>query len=73
MAQHRDYYDDDYAGAYSIKEYSSEKSYSDDGSLQHESITLHPFNHAYEPIHINAEDAEGFHIIGTFVDVVIKN
>lgn len=70
LAQHRGYFDEDNAGAYSIKEYSSEKSYNDDGSWQHESITLRPFNPAYEPIRIDAEDAESFAIIGEFVGVV---
>ena len=70
LAQHRGFFDDDNAGAYSIKEYSSEKSYNDDGSWQHESITLRPFNPAYEPIRIDAEDAESFAIIGEFVGVV---
>ena len=70
LAQHRGYFDEDNAGAYSIKEYSSEKSYNDDGSWQHESITLRPFNPAYEPIRIDAEDAESFAIIGEFVEVV---
>lgn len=70
LAQHRGYFDEDNAGAYSIKEYSSEKSYNDDGSWQHESITLRPFNPAYEPIRINEEDAESFAIIGEYVGVV---
>lgn len=70
LAQHRGYFDEDNAGAYSIKEYSSEKSYNDDGSWQHESITLRPFNPEYEPIRIDAEDAESFAIIGEFVGVV---
>ena len=70
LAQHRGYFDEDNAGAYSIKEYSSEKSYNDDGSWQHESITLRPFNPAYEPIRIDAENAESFAIIGEFVEVV---
>ena len=70
LAQHRGYFDEDNAGAYSIKQYSSEKSYNDDGSWQHESITLRPFNHEYEPIRIDAEDAESFAIIGALVGVV---
>ena len=70
LVQHRGYFDEDNAGAYSIKEYSSEKSYNDDGSWQHESITLRPFNPDYEPIRIDAEDAENFAIIGEFVGVI---
>ena len=70
LAQHRGYFDEDNAGAYSIKQYSSEKSCNDDGSWQHESITLRPFNPEYEPIRIDAEDAESFAIIGELVGVV---
>ena len=68
LVQHYNYYDPDYAGAYSIKEYSSVKSYDELGNWQHEKIELIPLNKDYNPIIINVEDAEDFSVIGEFVD-----
>lgn len=70
LVQHHNYYDSDYAGAYSIKEYSSSKSYDEFGNWEHEKIELTPFNNDYNPIVINAEEAEDFRVIGEFIGVV---
>lgn len=70
LVQHTNYYDADYSGAYSIKEYSSVKSYDEFGNWQHEKIELKPYNHDYNPIIINADDAEDFRVIGEFVDTL---
>lgn len=72
LVQHTHYYDADYSGAYSIKEYSSAKSYDEFGNWQHEKIELKPYNHDYNPIIINADDAEDFRVIGEFVGVLSK-
>ena len=70
LVQHRNYYDSDYTGAYSIKEYSSIKSYDEFDNWQHEKIELLPLNKDYNPIVINAEEAEDFRVIGEFVGVI---
>ena len=70
LVQHTNYYDADYAGAYSIKEYSSEKSYDEFGSWQHEKIELKPLNKDYSPIVLSPEDADEFRVIGEFVGVL---
>jgi hypothetical protein len=70
LAQHRGFYDEDNAGAYSVKEYYSEKSATDDGSWQHDKITLKPYNPAYNPIVITPEDADDFRIVGSFVGIL---
>lgn len=70
LVQHHNYYDSDYSGAYSIKEYSSAKSYDEFGNWQHEKIELLPLNKDYNPIVIDAEEAEDFRVIGEFVGVV---
>lgn len=70
LVQHYNYYDSDYTGAYSIKEYSSVKSYDEYGNWQHEKIELLPLNKDYNPIIIKAEDAEEFRVIGEFVGVI---
>ena len=70
LVQHYNYYDSDYSGAYSIKEYSSTKSYDEFGNWQHEKIELIPLNKDYHPIIINSEDAEEFRVIGEFVGVI---
>ena len=67
LAQHRGYYDDDNAGAFSIKEYNSTKSADEYGNWQHESICLRPLNPAYNPIVLTPDDIEDFKIIGEFV------
>ena len=70
LVQHRNYYDPDYTGAYSIKEYSSVKNYDEFGNWQHERIELLPLNKDYNSIVINAEEAEDFRVIGEFVGVI---
>ena len=72
LVQHHNYYDSDYSGAYSIKEYSSVKSYDEFGNWQHEKIELLPLNKDYNPIVIDAEEAEDFRVIGELVGVVDK-
>lgn len=70
LVQHRNYYDDDNAGAYSIKEYSSVKSFDDFGSWQHEKIELKPLNPDYNTIIITPEDGEEFQVVGELVGVL---
>ena len=70
LAEHHGEVDSDYEGAYSIKVYHSKKVFDEDGYWQHESITLQPLNRDYNPISINAEDADSFRIIGEFIDTV---
>ena len=70
LVQHHNFYDSDYSGAYSIKEYSSSKSYDEFGNWQHEKIELIPLNKDYNPIIINAEESENFRVIGEFVGMI---
>lgn len=70
LVQHHNFYDSDYSGAYSIKEYSSSKSYDEFGNWQHEKIELIPLNKDYNPIIINAEESEDFRVIGEFVGMI---
>lgn len=67
LAQHRNTYDSDYCGSYSIKEYKSKKAYDKEGNWSHEEIVLLPKNEEYNPIFINEEDSEDFRIVGEFV------
>lgn len=70
LAQHRGYFDEDNAGSYSIKEYSSEKSVDEYGGWQHEKIILKPYNPAYDPIVLTPDDEEDFRIVGGFVGII---
>lgn len=70
LIQHRNFYDADYAGSYSIKTYTSKKTYDEFGNWSHEEIVLQPKNPDYKPIIIHEEDAEEFRIIGEFVGTV---
>ena len=68
LIQHRNFYDADYAGSYSIKTYTSKKSYDDLGNWSHEEIVPQPKNP--EPIIIKEADADEFRVIGEFIGVV---
>ena len=70
LVQHYNYYDEDLAGAYSIKKYNSKKINDEFGNWQHEKIELLPLNKDYDPIIINVEDAEEFRVIGEFVGII---
>ena len=70
LAQHRGFYDNDNAGAYSIKVYESTKTFDEFGNWQHESITLKPLNTDYQPIILSPEDIEDFRIVGSFIGVL---
>lgn len=70
LVQHHNFYDSDYEGSYSIKEYSSSKSYDELGNWQHENIELLPLNKDYNPIIIHEEDADDFRVIGEFIGVI---
>jgi len=73
LVQHINYYDADYSGAYSIKEYASIKSYDEFDNWQHEKIELKPLNNDYNPIIITPDDGEDFRVIGEFVGVIDGN
>lgn len=70
LVQHSHYYDADYSGAYSIKEYTSSKSYDEFGNWQHEIVELNPFNKDYNSIIITPENGEEFRVVGEFVGVI---
>ena len=70
LVQHTNYYDPDYFGSYSIKEYSSAKSYDESGNWQHERIELIPLNKDYDKIVITPDNGEEFRVIGEFVGVL---
>ena len=70
LVQHTNYYDADYSGAYSIKEYSSKKSFDEFGNWMHEMIELKPLNRDFKPIIITPDSGEEFHVVGEFVGVL---
>ncbi len=69
LVQHRGLYDPDHNGSYTIKTYTSEKSYDrETGQWQHERIVLKPLNPDYSPIVI--EEEGDFTVIGEFIGLV---
>lgn len=70
LTQHHNFYDTDYSGSYSIKIYSSKKTYDEYGNWAHEEICLQPKNSSYSPIIINEEESDEFRIVGEFVGIV---
>ena len=61
LLQHRNFYDADYAGSYSIKTYTSKKE-----------IVLQPKNPEFSPIVIHEDEADEFRVIGEFVGCLPK-
>ncbi len=67
LVQHRGLYDPDHNGSYTIKTYTSEKTYDrETGQWQHERIVLKPLNPDYSPIVI--EEEGDFTVVGEFID-----
>lgn len=72
LTEHHNYYDPDYTGSYSIKVYTSKKTFDAEGNWTHEEIILKPKNPDYSPIIIKEEDADEFRIVGEFIGVKKK-
>ena len=72
LAEHHNYYDPDYAGSYSIKTYTSKKSFDVEGNWMHEEIILMPKNSEYTPIVIEEENSDEFRIVGEFIGILQK-
>jgi len=70
LVQHNGVDDTEYGGKYTIKKYTSKKSYGDDDSWKHEQILLQPTNSEYPPIELKEADADSFLVVGEFVSVV---
>ena len=70
LAEHHNYYDPDYAGSYSIKTYTSKKTFDTEGNWIHEEIVLQPKNSDYSPIIIEEENSDEFRIVGEFIGVL---
>lgn len=70
LAEHHNYYDPDYTGSYSIKTYTSKKSFDTEGNWAHEEIVLQPKNTDYSPIIIEEENADEFRIVGEFIGIL---
>jgi DUF2075 family protein len=69
LVQHNNYIDSENQGSYSIKKYTSEKSFDKEtGEWQHEKIILKPLNVKYKPIIIEEED--GYLVVAEFVSVI---
>jgi len=69
LVQHRGIFDSDHNGSYTIKTYTSEKSYDKEtGEWMHERIVLKPLNSDFKAITIVEED--NFSVIGEFIGVV---
>ena len=70
LVQNHTDYDPAYGGSYAIKQYSSTKSFNQDGTWQHTHIELRPLNKKYGPILIEESEAGSFRIIGEFIDTI---
>ncbi len=69
LVQHRGIFDSDHNGSYTIKTYTSEKSYDKEtGEWMHERIVLKPLNAEFKAITIVEDD--NFSVIGEFIGVV---
>ena len=70
LAQHREVFDPESGGAYSIKKYSSEKAVEEDGSWHHEKITLLPINREYDPIVVDGNEDDAFKVVAVLKGVL---
>ena len=69
LIQHNDLYDSDYGGAYTIKKYSSQKTFdAQTGEWTHERIELKPINPDFASIELR-EDGQ-YEVIGEFLGLV---
>lgn len=73
LAEHHNFYDPDYTGSYSIKIYTSKKTFDAEGNWMHEEIVLKPKNSDYSPIVIEEENADEFRIVGEFIGTLKTN
>lgn len=71
LVEHTDLQDPDTKGAYTIKEYRSQKKQKGD-QWKHESITLYPMSSddKYEPIQLSESEVNGLKVIGVFERVL---
>ncbi|MBL7559532.1 DUF2075 domain-containing protein [Olleya sp. YSTF-M6] len=67
LAQSTEIQDNDFGSGYTVKEYSSSKSFNKD-SWSHQSIVLKPqsFDVSFDPIVLSDEEIEDFKVVGTF-------
>lgn len=72
LAQHNNQIDSENQGSYSIKKYTSAKSFdSETGEWQHEKIILKPLNPNYKQIIIEKED--GLLVVAEFITTLNNN
>lgn len=70
LVQHNGISDPETGGQYTVKKYTSRIKIAEDGSWEHEEITLLPLNSDYDPINIpNSEEGE-FMVIAEFIKVL---
>lgn len=70
IAQHHSIDDPETGGRYTIKRYSSEKVPDGSGSWSHAEIILKPENPAYDPINIDAANADELEIVAELIEVL---
>ena len=69
LVQHNSLFDSDNSGNFTIKTYTSKKSYdTNTGEWQHESIVLNPINNSFDPIILSEDDS--YQVVGELVAVL---
>lgn len=67
-----DYIDSDTGSQYTIKEYTSKKTTSEDGWKHEEIVLLPKSNNAYEPIILRDDETINLKVVGLFIKVLVK-
>jgi phage repressor protein C with HTH and peptisase S24 domain len=72
LIENNDLQDPDFNSAFTIKTYSSEKVFNDDGGWRHDSIVLRPnsYDDTYEDIIIEEGSADNMRTVGEFIKVL---
>jgi len=72
LAQHRDISDPEHGGHYTVKVYSSEKVWDEDGGWRHQSVTLSPDSDdaSFKPIVLTGDSPSDLSIVAELVGVI---
>jgi len=72
LVQHRDIQDIEQGGHYTVKEYHSDKVFSEDGEWQHSKITLRPKTSAlgYKEIVLGEDQARDLRVVGEYISIL---
>lgn len=70
LVRHSGIEESETGGAFTVKVYSSEKRFLEDGTFRHVEIVLKPLNPEFQPIVLTASDERNIRVVGEVVEVL---